>query len=421
MIRQRWPSVAARLEHEAPHQLDAEVIEGHDQTLRIRGIQLTSRHDRLAEARYQAASLPTAAPELHVYGTGLGDLQRILLQAPTLQRLHVHVLNGAVFALALGALDQLDWLGDPRVGLAYAGDTAEISLPFFALPSELALADDQAAKIRDRLVSEVHLGFNNRIFEADDPAVIARLQSNELLLAQDGDVAQLFGSAPGAHVYIVATGPTLERHYDHLRLSQATAERPLIICVDTAYRPLLDHGIVADVVIAIDRHIRERHLPGEQSAGIPLVYLPMVAPQVLQQWHGPRLAAYSASPAYAPYRQRLPKGLLHSGGSVIHPAVDLAVRMGAVRVTLFGADFAFPYEKTHAGWDDGEFGSPARLARYWVGDGHGGRVRTQLNLRGYLTELERYIAQHPEVAFFNSSRDGAFIAGTTFAEGLAHG
>ena len=50
------------------------------------------------------------------------------------------------------------------------------------------------------------------------------------------------------------------------------------------------------------------------------------------------------------------QGQLYVGGSVIHPAVDLAVKMGAARITLFGADFAFPMNKTHAGWNDGDLG-----------------------------------------------------------------
>lgn len=99
---------------------------------------------------------------------------------------------------------------------------------------------------------------------------------------------------------------------------------------------------------------------------------------------------------------------------MIHPAVDLAVKMGGKQITLFGADFSFPMNRTHAGWQDGELGPLLRDARHWVLDGHGQRVRTQLNFRGYLCELERYIHSHPEVAFFNTSRSGALIAGAAF-------
>ena len=99
---------------------------------------------------------------------------------------------------------------------------------------------------------------------------------------------------------------------------------------------------------------------------------------------------------------------------MIHPAVDLAVKMGVQRITLFGADFAFPMNRTHTGWGDGDLGPQVAVARHWVLDGQGQRVRTQLNFRGSLCELERFIARHPEVAFFNTSRAGAQIAGTCF-------
>ncbi|MBA1242128.1 motility associated factor glycosyltransferase family protein [Pseudomonas japonica] len=418
VIRERWPALAARLEAEVADHLAVEVVQGQEETLRVNDIQLTSRHGRFAEARLQAASLPGGCLAAHVYGPGLGDLPRVLLEAPHLRHLTIYLLNGPLFTLVLQVLDHTDWLADPRVSLAYAGDETEIHLPFVALPSELVLADDPASKIRDRLVSELHLSFNNRLFDAQDPEVVARLRANEAMLASDGDVVELFGTSPGASVYVVATGPSLEHHFDHLRDSRAAADRPLLICVDTAWRPLLDHGIVADIVVSIDQRISERHLLPEHSAGTCLVYMPLLAPEVLHQWRGHRLASYSPSPVYAALRQRMPKAELAGGGSVIHPAVDLAVRMGAAQVTLFGADFAFPNDKTHAGWSDGDLGPQLTHARHWVLDGHGGRVRTQLNFRSYLTELERYIARHPGVAFFNTSRDGAMIAGTAFAEGL---
>ncbi|KAA5843126.1 motility associated factor glycosyltransferase family protein [Pseudomonas chlororaphis] len=413
-IQARWPRLLERLLAEDSTGLQADLVEGLGSTLSISGIQLTSRHDRTAEARIQAASLPADSPVIHLYGTGLGDLQQILLENPALQRLQVHILNGAVFALVLQLLDQQAWLNDPRVELGYAGDLTEIQLPFFALPSELVLADDYNAKIRDRLVSEVHLAFNNRDFVADSPEVAQRLQASAELVASDSDVAQLFGSQPGREIFVIATGPSLERHFERLREIRAQARRPLFICVDTAYRPLLKQGIEPDIVVSIDHRISSLHLPPEKSAAITLVYLPMVDPQILALWQGPRYVGYSASPIYTRMREQLPKAQLYVGGSVIHPAVDLAVKMGAEQVTLFGADFAFPMNKTHAGWLDGELGPQLGAARHWVLDGHGQRVRTQLNFRSYLCELERFIAGHPRVRFYNSSRDGAMIAGTTY-------
>lgn len=413
VLQRRWPALFERLMAEDSAAIQAELVDGLGSTLSVNGIQLTSRHDRLHEAQVQAASLPDKA-QLHVYGTGLGDLPGVLLEREGLQRLYVHILNGALFALVLQLLDQRDWLEDPRIELFYAGDHSDMFTPFFALPAEMLLADDFNAKIRDRLVNEVHLSFNNREFDAQSPFIQQRLQECLPVLLGDDDVAQLFGSCTDREIYVIGTGPTLEGHFERLAAARAQAQRPMFICVDTAYRPLLEHGIKPDLVVTIDQRISFRHLPFEQSDGIALVYLPMSDPEVLGAWKGRRYGGYSASPIYVGLREQHPRALLHVGGSVIHPAVDLAVKMGAARITLFGADFAFPMNKTHAGWGDGDLGPGVNQARHWVRDGNGQRVSTQLNFRGYLCVLERYIAEHPHVQFFNSSRAGALIAGTQF-------
>lgn len=414
LIQRRWPKVWHRLSVENSAALHADLVEGLGSTLSIDGIQLTSRHDRTREALLQADSLPVDSPVVHVYGTGLGDLQLQLLERAGLERLYVHILNGAVFALVLQLLDQQPWLGDSRVVLLYAGDLAEIQLPFFALPSELVLADDFNAKIRDRLISETHLTFNNRDFAADNPQIAERLQACVERVRADADAAELFATCSGREVFVIGTGPSLEQHFDTLRTLREQALRPLFICVDTAYRPLVAHGIRPDVVVTIDQRISTRHLPCDDTSDITLVYMPTVDPEVLGGWQGKRYVAYSASPVYKDMRQLLPKAQLFVGGSVIHPAVDLAVQMGASQITLFGADFAFPNNKTHAGWNDGDLGPQVGAARHWVLDGHGRRVKTQLNFRSYLCELERYIAGYPGVTFYNSSRAGAMIVGTTF-------
>lgn len=414
VLMQRWPHVMQRLLAEESLTLSVELLEGPSPTLSVGGIQLTSRHDRIKEAQQQAASLPADSPQLHVYGTGLGDLQRVLLASTAADQVHVHILNGALFMLVLQSLEQDDWLDDPRISLHYAADHPEIRLPFFALPAELVLSDDANARIRDRLVSEVHVGFNNQPFDPRHPENRRLLERGRKLLESDPDVAGLFGTQPGRDAFVIATGPSLQQHLPRLRALSQMPERPLLICVDTALVPLRRQGIAPDVVVSIDHNITSRHLPPDDSALMTLVYLPRIDAELLAGWQGPRYVGYSSSPLYAEIRQQVPRAQLFVAGSVIHPAIDLAVKMGAARITLFGADFAFPGDKTHTGWDDGDLGPQVGISRHWVHDGRGEKVRTQLNFRSYLIELERYIVQHPEVRFFNTSRDGALIVGTEF-------
>ena len=119
IIRQRWPHLYNILTQQKTDTISAVLVEGLSTTLQINGIQLTSRHDRHKEAFQQANSVPEN-PVLHLYGTGLGDLQIELLKRSELVNLHIHILNETLFALVLHLLDQQEWLNDPRVELSLA-------------------------------------------------------------------------------------------------------------------------------------------------------------------------------------------------------------------------------------------------------------------------------------------------------------
>ncbi|WP_323971872.1 motility associated factor glycosyltransferase family protein [Aeromonas hydrophila] len=417
LIARRWPAVLACLQAQDVNRVPAELVEGLSSTLAINGIQLTSRHDRMLEAERIVAMSSAKAPELTLYGTGLGDVPRVLLRRKRLRRLNVKIMNASIFALVLHLTEQLDWLSDPRVNLLLAQENELVMSPFLFLTSELELADESAAKIRDRVLIQSRLEAINEQFGQD--WVSERLAGNLDLLREDTDVAQLFGTAKGRDAYVVATGPTLAHHLSALKAVYERPERPLFICVDTALRPLMAQGIKPDIVVTIDRHIHLGILDPLHSSHIALVYIPMVDNKVLSQWQGPRYGAYEMLDTYAGLQKKLRRASLFTGGSVIHPATDLAVRMGAHNITLFGADFSFPEGRTHTGWQDGELGSDARYGRRTVPNGHGQPVKTLLSFCIYLNGLEVYIQRHPEVNFMNSSRDGARILGTSYHEEFA--
>ncbi|MHC3400563.1 motility associated factor glycosyltransferase family protein [Aeromonas veronii] len=413
IIEQRWPQLAAHLTVAQLGDLQVELCEGLSSTLLVNGIQLTSRHDRVKEAELQAATLPDV-PVLHLYGTGLGDLQKVLLTRPRLETLHVHIMHHNLFTLVLALLEHDEWLQDPRVELSLAADEQEIVLPFFALPSELELAEDAACRIRGCLISEILAGYTRQRFDPASPRILSRLAENMSLVVKDGDVSSLFGSRPDSSALVIASGPTLAQHLP--KLAGWLAHHPdwLVICVDTALVSLRSYGLAPHLVVSIDDALTPDRLPGVGLDTVPLVYAPMVPSDTLNAWPGPRLTTYSASPMYAALARKHPKGTLHQGGSVIHPTVDLAVQIGCTEVLLLGCDFAFPGGQTHAGWQDGALGPSASQALSWVVDGHGKRVSTNPNFTTYQIELERYMAAHPEVHFWNSSRDGAALLGSEY-------
>ena len=76
-----------------------------------------------------------------------------------------------------------------------------------------------------------------------------------------------------------------------------------------------------------------------------------------------------------------------------------------------------PGNKTHAFWHDRALGpSINNQNHHWVINGHGERVATDLNFRGYLRSLEHYISAKQHVKFYQSSLDGARIHGAQYKD-----
>jgi hypothetical protein len=98
----------------------------------------------------------------------------------------------------------------------------------------------------------------------------------------------------------------------------------LFICVDTAYRPLL--GTVSGLTLWSPlTSVFRRGTAAADTLAIKLVYLPMVDPSVLEAWQGARTSRTRQVPSTNPCARNT-QGSACSGGSVIHPAVDLAVK-----------------------------------------------------------------------------------------------
>lgn len=418
IIKRRWPEVFDQLCEASPERVTL-VKDGPQQTLLVEGHHITSSYGREKEAELQASLVPEASPEAWVYGMGLGDLPRALLQRKDLKKLHVVPLNAALARQSFELFDHTDWLTEERVILLTSRQVPEIRFPFAAVAGELGVADDASSRLRDFVVLELATPHIRNKFRCDDPKLQARLEANAPFLEKDRDVAELFGAARGSRVLVAAAGPTLEKGLTWIRRVK-TEDDVLLIAVDAAVPTLRAAEICPDIVVSIDAS-REGVLRFMEDAGPEvlscsrLVYFPLVHPDILKLWTAPRLAAYAGHPLYEPLQRRFPKGTLFSAGSVIHPAVDLAVRMEAAEVVLLGADFSFPGGRQYAKELEGYLPTEP-VAGDWVLNGCAERVATAKNYRGFLRDLERYIARQPQVSFYNASLQGAKIEGTKYLE-----
>lgn len=416
LIEQRWPLLHQSLITLTAPEWAHFISETQQPTLLVDGIHLSSCFDSQSEARLQASMAPEAATTVWVYGVATGELQRELLQRQWLQQLEVVILSLELFRSCLRYFDHRDWLADARSKLTLATAATDIRAPYVVVPACLKLIEPAAARVRDLIVLELDTSYlNSRV--RGNRQFQQQIDENLPLVKQDGDVETLFGRHRDGFCYVAAAGPSLSEHYEQLR---GRGTDTYLIAVDAALRPLLLQGIVPDAVVTIDGvrdHIMK--LFDVDLASLksnPLIYFPIVHGDVLRQWPGPRYAACSNSPLYDQLLLQSPKGMLYASGTVLHAAVDLAVKMGSQKIWLMGADFSFPGNRTHVA--SAVFCQPAGQTGYqeWLEDGHGQPVPTSKNLRGYMRDLERYIAQHPQLRFINASRSGAAIMGTHYAD-----
>lgn len=418
IIRNRWPLIAAQLElaHYDPSQV--ELIKDIELSLVFEQIQVASSFDQVAEAELQISHLPKGTSSVTLYGTGLGQLQSQLVQHKNLTSINVFIFNLALFKASLRFFEQHVWLEDSRVNLQLPNQGSRVSQPFIALPAELVLATELAAPLRDRVCLALDDQFISQSKGLENLELQKKIKNNIDYIVNDNDISDLFLTTEKTDFIICGAGPTLAEHIYFLK-KNSTRDKYTIVAVDAAVKPLFDDGIIPDIVVSIDPVAKKLLdvLPAEKYNNIPLIYFPVVSSELLDFWQGPRYIAYSLGKLYDEINKKHPKGRLYCAGSVIHPAIDLSVKMGAKKVLLLGADFSFPEGKSHTYWQEKESKDAIHLATdkttHWVLNGFNEKVPTLLNYRGYLRDLEDYIALVKHVKFFNGSKKGAFIMGTT--------
>ncbi|UUO23136.1 motility associated factor glycosyltransferase family protein [Colwellia sp. M166] len=410
IVGRRFPKVRKKI---ASANLASINVEVEQNTILVNGIQLTSNYDRIDEANLQAELIPEESATAFVYGVGLGDLCDVLLKRKQLGKLYVCILNIDLFVHVLNVIDHTHWLSDERVILLLSEQLKEVYQPFAAVPAELVLADEESAQIRDRVILELDRDFVGRLHRNDHLWFKESIEENSEYIEKDPSLDEL--SVPVINgVYIAAAGPTLSEHFELLQKNQLSNTRKTLIAVDAAVKPLLNNNIIPDIVVSADRSSRLTltDVDFTKLKQTSLVYFPRISLELIENWPSDRYCVYSFGELYNNLDKKYPKEKLYISGSVIHPAIDLAVQKGAEEIILLGADFGFPDNQTYASGQGIQNTEHYSTSSDWVLNGKGERIATMLNYRGYLRDLERYIMSKPDVKFVNGSLKGAKIAGT---------
>jgi hypothetical protein len=151
------------------------------------------------------------------------------------------------------------------------------------------------------------------------------------------------------NVAICAAGPSLDAQIPLLRERQQCS--PLfVIAADTSLPSLLAGGVRPDAIMSIDcQHISYWHFMGADCADIPL-FLDIASPPLLSGFSSRLFFFCGGHPlaAYLSLKWMPLPSVDTSGGNVTYACLSLAEKLGACRITVYGADFSYPLGNAYA-------------------------------------------------------------------------
>ena len=396
-IAARWPNVLRRLDQAAPV-TDLELDEsGSVPTLRACGLRLASAWDPEAEARLQCSHLPENCKAVTVFGVGMGYLPQLAVdRLPRDGTVEVVVLNAGLLKILLDVLGDWRWLEHPAVELKLPEECPALPAHWVVTPALLRCVDPPAEPLRDWIEQALDADYTRKWLDGREALVGRNMAANLPMLERDTSVGVLLerASAIAREIVVAGAGPTLDESIERIR--ELRERGATVVSVDAAFASLMHAGVVPDFVISLDPHetvLSFYQLDLAPARATTLVYFPCVHPSVIERWPYRRCYAYTRHERFDALRRRFPATTLYASGSVIHPAVDLAVRLGASRVHLAGADFGYPGGLSHAKDSFHARSVSGNVAGNGssVRDYRGERVSSQPSFVSYYRDLEAYI------------------------------
>lgn len=224
----------------------------------------------------------------------------------------------------------------------------------------------------------------------------------------------------GRDVILVAAGPSLDVNIEELkRIAQGDRlpkrDKPVLICVGTAFRKLMWTGIIPDYVAFLDASERIRAQIGEfENASVSALIASTATLTITRDYAGDKyLICQQGMTEAERYAAENGYEIYESGGSVATVIMDIAVKMNASRVITVGLDLAYTRNKYHA---DGAgrssvIGNLDGLVEIVSQDGS--MLYTSRSMKMYQEWFEKYVSEHSSTGteFIDATEGGALING----------
>ncbi len=265
---------------------------------------------------------------------------------------------------------------------------------------------------------------NWRTAEEFTDVVGDNMMNNVFHLMHGYNVLQLQGILKNKiPAFVISAGPSLNKNICDLKKAVGKA---CIIAVDTAIKPLLNHGIKPDFFCIVDGKKPTELMNHPGVSEIPIVACTVVANGIMNLHKGKKFfyasgEAFEDSVWEACVKQSLHKETIYrtslaTGGSVANTAFSLAKFMDASEIILVGQDLALTNDRTHA---DGTFKKKMDKIdedivnrSLWVDGIRGNKVRTLPDFARYLRWFEETIRYGELKNVVDATQGGARIHGT---------
>jgi hypothetical protein len=216
------------------------------------------------------------------------------------------------------------------------------------LPSEVRFNKSFFAQVQEKIDNEIRTllyDFKTRL--AEEAMVPRNILKNIDGLLNTRPVKALKDCFAGKPGFIVSAGPSLDKNILHLKRIK---DRAVIICVDTALKPLLKRGIHPHFTITADPSYKNYlHLQGtEQEIEYFLLADTGVSTQVYKDFDRHIFSVSLGKPIVKMIEQNIGQmGELEAWGSVISLALNFAIYLGLEPIVFMGQDFSFTDMRNH--------------------------------------------------------------------------
>jgi hypothetical protein len=461
-LRRTEPELAQRLADAAPAALDWAQARSGEATASVeyhgRPLWLASRYDPAAEARKLIESVDFQKhAAVVVLGVGLGHhVAELARDLGNETLLIVFEPDLPVLRAVLERMDHSWWLGRSNVVLA---DTLTDRAALLArLEGAVGFITQGMVLITHPPTRQCHGPALARFSDVmTDTASYARMHMATALVnasrtisnltsalpwfAAGANTDELHQAAAGRPAVCVSAGPSLARNVDLLR-DPAVRRNVVVICVQTALKVLLQHGVRPDFVTALDYSEISRRFYEDLPPlpGVTLVAEPKVHPAVLEVYPGPIRVTSNG------FLSRLMAGLpvpsvpIRDGATVAHLSFYLAQHLGCDPIIITGQDLGFsdglyycPGTAIHDVWapELGAFNTLEmmewqRIVRHRnhlhkLTDVHGQPIYSDEQMLTYQKQFERDFAGVPQ-RVLDATEGGIGMAGAdriTLAEALS--